>query len=89
MQTKLHIKKGDNVKVIAGDSKGQEGRVLSVDRKKYRALVEGINMVSKHEKPNAKNQEGGIVKKESTVHMSNLMVVDGKGIATRIKRAKG
>lgn len=88
MQTKLHIKKGDNVKVIAGDSKGQEGRVLSVDRKKYRALVEGINMVSKHEKPNAKNQEGGIVKKESPVHMSNLMVVDGKGIATRIKRAK-
>lgn len=86
MQTKLHIKKGDTVKVISGDSKGQQGRVLAVDRKKYRATVEGINMVSKHEKPNAKNQEGGIVKKEAPVHLSNLMLVDSKGVATRIKR---
>jgi len=88
MQTKLHIKKGDTVKVIAGDSRSQEGRVLSVDRKKNRALVEGINMVSKHEKPNAQNQEGGIVKKEAPVHISNLMVVDSKGAATRVRRAK-
>lgn len=82
---KLKIKKGDNVKVIAGDAKGQEGKVLSVDKEKMRALVEGVNMVSRHTKPNAKSPQGGIVKKESSIHLSNLMlVVDGK--ATRIGR---
>lgn len=82
---KLKIKKGDNVKVIAGDAKGQEGKVLSVDKEKMRALVEGVNMVSRHTKPNAKSPQGGIVKKESSIHVSNLMlVVDGK--ATRIGR---
>ena len=86
MQFKLKIKKGDIVKVIAGDSKGQQGRVLRVDVDKMRAIVEGINMISKHTRPNAKNQKGGIVKKEATVNISNLMVVDGSGNATRVGR---
>ncbi|MCM1169571.1 MAG: 50S ribosomal protein L24 [Bacteroides sp.] len=83
---KLHIKKGDTVKVLAGDDKGMQGKVLMVDREKLRAKVEGINMVSKHTKPNSKNPQGGIIKKEAGIHISNLMVVDGKGNATRIGR---
>ncbi len=86
MQSKFHIKKGDNVKVIAGNERGATGKVLSVDVKKRRAFVEGVNMVSKHTKPNASNPQGGIVKKEASIHLSNLMVVDGKGNATRIGR---
>jgi large subunit ribosomal protein L24 len=86
MQVKLHIKKGDTVKSIAGNSKGQQGKVLSVDRKKMRALVEGLNIVSKHTKPNAQNSQGGIIKQEAPIHISNLMVVDNKGNATRIGR---
>lgn len=83
---KLHIKKGDTVKVLAGDDKGMQGKVLMVDREKLRATVEGLNMVSKHTKPNSKNPQGGIVKKEAGIHISNLMVVDGKGTASRIGR---
>ncbi|MCX6230410.1 MAG: 50S ribosomal protein L24 [Bacteroidetes bacterium] len=86
MQTKLHIKKGDTVKVIAGNSRGMQGKVLVVNIKENTAIVEGINMVSKHTKPNAKNSQGGIVKQEAPVHISNLMVVDAKGNATRIGR---
>ncbi|NBC82012.1 MAG: 50S ribosomal protein L24 [Bacteroidetes bacterium] len=87
MQKKLHIKKGDTVAVIAGESKGQQGRVLEVFRKNNRAIVEGINMISKHTKPNAKNPQGGIVKQEAPIHISNLMVVDpSSGNATRIGR---
>jgi len=87
MQTKLHIKKGDTVIVSAGDSKGQQGRVLEVIREKNRAIVEGINLVSKHTKPNAKSPQGGIVKKEAPIHISNLSVADPKtGKATRIGR---
>ncbi len=86
MATKLHIKKGDNVKVIAGESKGQQGRVLSVDVDKNRAIVEGVNMVKKHTKPNAENPKGGIVSQEAPIHMSNLMIVDGAGNATRVGR---
>ena len=86
---KIHIKKGDSVKVIAGDSKGSQGKVLEVDVEKYRALVEGVNMVSKHTKANAKNPNGGIVKKEAPIHISNLMVIDAKGNATRIGRRMG
>lgn len=86
MQPKLHIKKGDTVKVITGNSRGMQGKVLVVDAKNYTAIVEGINLVSKHSKPNAKNTQGGIVKKEAPVHISNLMVVDSKGNATRIGR---
>lgn len=83
MQAKLHVKKGDLVKVIAGDSKGQEGKILSIDRVKTRAFVEGINLVSKHTKPNAKSPQGGIVKQEASVHISNLKVIEaGTGKAT-------
>jgi large subunit ribosomal protein L24 len=92
MAGKLHIKKGDIVKVIAGDSKGQEGKVLRIIVEKNKAIVEGINMVSKHTKPNAKNSKGGIVKKESPIHVSNLMVIDNSGKPVRIGRksdAKG
>lgn len=76
--SKLHIKKGDTVFVIAGESKGQRGRVLEVIRKKDRAIVEGVNMISKHQKPNAAHPQGGIIKKEAGVHISNLMLVDPK-----------
>jgi large subunit ribosomal protein L24 len=87
MQKKIHIKKGDTVFVNAGESKGQQGRVLEVLRKDQRAIVEGINMVSKHTKPNAKSPQGGIIKKEASVHISNLMLVDpSTGKATRIGR---
>ncbi len=83
---KLHIKKGDTVMVIAGDHKGQQGKVLRIDTEKYRAIVEGVNLVSKHTKPNAKNPQGGIVKQESPIHLSNLKVIDSTGKATRIGR---
>ncbi|MCF8378186.1 MAG: 50S ribosomal protein L24 [Bacteroidales bacterium] len=84
MRKKLHIKKGDNVMVISGNYKGQQGKVLFVDVEKSRAIVEGINMVSKHTKPNAENPKGGIVQKEGTIHASNLKLVDGSGKPTRI-----
>ena len=74
--SKLHIKKGDLVYVIAGESKGQQGKVLSVMIKDERALVEGVNMVSKHTKPNSKYPQGGIIKKEAPIHISNLMLID-------------
>lgn len=83
----MHIKKGDTVIVIAGDSKGQEGRVLSVNYEKNTAIVEGVNLVSKHTKPNAKSPQGGIIKKEAPVHVSNLMLKDPTtGKPTRIGR---
>ncbi len=85
-QVKLKIRKGDIVKVIAGDSKGQQGRVLEVVLDKRRVLVEGANMVSKSTKPNAKNTQGGIVKKEMPIHISNVMLIDGKGNTTRVGR---
>jgi large subunit ribosomal protein L24 len=81
---KLKIKKNDTVKVIAGEDKGQQGRVLRVLVEKDRAIVEGINLVSKHSKPTSANPQGGIVKREASIHISNLMLVDAKGIATRI-----
>lgn len=86
---KLHIKKGDTVYVNAGDDKGKTGRVLKVQVKKNRAIVEGINIVSKSTKPTAKYPQGGIVKLEAPVHISNLNVVDPKtGKATRIGRRR-
>lgn len=90
MQKKLHIKKGDNVIVITGNSKGQKGKVLEVNREDERAIVEGVNMVKKHTKPNAANPQGGIIEKEAPVHISNLMLVDPKsGKATRVGRRLG
>jgi len=89
MSVKLHIKKGDTVYVNAGDNKGQQGKVLEVIVDKERAIVEGVNMISKHTKPNAKNPQGGIVKQEAPIHISNLQPVDPKsGKPTRIGRKK-
>lgn len=85
-QAKLHVKKGDTVLVIAGDDKGKKGRILEVFNEKKRALVEGLNIVSRHTKPNAQNQQGGIIKKEAPINISNLKVVDKSGNATRIGR---
>ena len=82
----MHIKKGDTVYVNAGDDKGKTGRVLEVLVDKQRAIVEGLNMVSKHTKPNAKNPQGGIVKKEASIHISNLNPVDKNNKPTRIGR---
>ncbi|MEZ4853531.1 50S ribosomal protein L24 [Flavobacterium sp.] len=76
--TKLKIKSGDVVKVIAGESKGKEGKVLRVLRETNKAIVEGLNMVSKHTKPSAKNPQGGIVQKEAPIHISNLALIDSK-----------
>ncbi len=89
MQKKLHIKKDDTVRVLTGDFKGQEGKVLFVERKKNRALVEGLNIITKHVKPQADkaHPDGGRIEKEASIHLSNLMlVVDGE--ATRIGRKK-
>ena len=85
MRQKLHIKIGDTVKIISGESNGQEGKILTIDRKKNRAIVEGVNIIKKHEKPNATNPEGGIVEKESSIHISNIMIVSD-GDASRIGR---
>ncbi|MFY7936002.1 MAG: 50S ribosomal protein L24 [Flavobacterium sp.] len=76
--TKLKIKSGDTVRVIAGDHKGSEGKVLRVLKDKNRAIIEGVNMVSKHTKPSAKNPQGGIVKKEASMDISNVALVDPK-----------
>ena len=85
--TKLHIRKNDTVMVLAGEDKGKTGKVLKVLVEKQRAIVEGVNMVSKSTKPSAKNPQGGIVKQEAPIHISNLNVVDPKsGKATRIGR---
>lgn len=84
--SKLHIKKGDTVKVLSGTDNGKTGKITSVDREKGRAFVEGVNLVSKHTKPSAANPQGGILKREASVHISNLMVVDSKGQASRTGR---
>jgi large subunit ribosomal protein L24 len=76
MQKKLHIKKGDIVYVNAGDDKGKRGRVLEVNRDKMTAIVEGVNIVSRHTKPSAKHPQGGIIKMEAPIHISNLQVID-------------
>lgn len=87
MQPKFHIRKGDTVKVIAGNSKGKSGKVLSVLVSKQRAVVEGANMITKHVKPNAQNPQGSIEKLEGSIHISNLMVIDpATGESTRTGR---
>ncbi len=87
MMTKLKIKSGDIVTVIAGDHKGSEGKVLKVMIDDNKAIVEGVNMVSKHTKPSAKNPQGGIIKKEAPIHISNVMLWDAKAKApARVKR---
>ncbi len=82
---KLKIKSGDTVVVISGEHKGSEGKVLKVFIEKNKAIVEGVNLVSKHKKPSANSPQGGIVKKEAPIHISNLSLVDPKsGKATRV-----
>lgn len=83
---KFKLKKGDLVKIISGNARGEEGKIISIDTKKHRALVEGVNMISKHTKPNAKSPQGGIVKQEGSIHISNLMFVEG-GKTVRLGRS--
>jgi large subunit ribosomal protein L24 len=79
--SKIKLKKGDTVKVISGESRGQQGKIVTIDAKKMRAIVEGVNMISKSEKPSAKNTNGGITKKEGSIHITNLMLLqDGKTV---------
>lgn len=85
--SKLHIKKGDMVYVNSGNDRGKTGKVLEVFPKKERAIVEGVNIISKHTKPSPKNPQGGIIKKEASIHISNLNPLDSvKGVPTRIGR---
>ena len=87
--TKIKLKKDDIVVVLAGTSKGKEGKIIKVIPSTNRAIVEGVNMVSKHTKPNAANPQGGIIKQESSINISNLMLVDPKsGKPTRVGRRR-
>lgn len=90
MNRKFHIKKGDLVEVLAGVDKGKQGKVLEMIPSKERAIVEGVNFISKHTKPNAAYPQGGIIKKEAPIHISNLNIVDpSTKKPTRIGRKKG
>jgi len=80
---KLKLKSGDTVRVITGDHKGEEGKIRQVFFDKNKAIVDGVNLVSKHTKPSAKNPQGGIVKKEAPIHISNLMLLENK-ITTKV-----
>ena len=82
--TKLKIKTGDTVKVIAGDHKGEQGNVTKVFIEKNKAIVEGVNMIKKHTKPSAQSPQGGIVEKEAPIHISNLSLLTAKGEETRV-----
>jgi len=81
---KLKIKTGDIVRVIAGDHKGSEGKIITVFIEKNKAIVEGVNMIKKHMKPNAQNPQGGIVEKEAALQISNLSLINSKGETTRV-----
>jgi large subunit ribosomal protein L24 len=89
MDKRLKVKKGDTVKVISGGSKGAQGKVILMDRKKDRVLVEGVNMIKKHVKPGPSNPQGGIESREASIHISNVMVIDAAGNATRLGRRRG
>lgn len=84
MATKIKIKKGDTVRVITGSHKGTEGTVLSVSRETNKAIVGGVNLVKKHNKPNAQNPQGGITEKEAPIHISNLSLLTSEGKTTRV-----
>lgn len=87
--SKIHIRRGDQVKVLSGNHKGKESRVLRIITKSYRAIVEGVNVVTKHRKPSVKKPQGEIERKEAPIHISNLMLVDpSTGVATRIGRKR-
>ena len=81
---KIKIKKDDNILVIAGEHKGSEGKVVKIIKEKNRAIIEGVNMIKKHEKPSAQNPQGGIIEKEAAIHISNLSLVSSEGNATRV-----
>jgi large subunit ribosomal protein L24 len=85
MQKKLHVKVGDTVVVISGECKGDKGTILTIDRNKMRATVSGVNIVKRHNKPSASNPQGGIVEKEGSIHISNLML-EVNGVATKTGR---
>ncbi|MFM7428625.1 MAG: 50S ribosomal protein L24 [Flammeovirgaceae bacterium] len=86
-QPKLHVRKGDTVKILSGNDKGKEGKILEILIDKDRAIVEGINIITKHQKPSAGKPEGGIKKTEGTIHLSNLMLIEpGTGKAVRTGR---
>lgn len=84
MATKIKIKKGDTVRVIAGSEKGSEGTVVSISREKNKAIVEGVNLIKKHNKPNAQNPQGGITEMEAPIHISNLSLLTSEGKTTRV-----
>jgi len=84
MATKIKIKKGDTVRVIAGSNIGTEGSVLSVSRETNKAIVEGVNLVKKHNKPNAQNPQGGITEKEAPIDISNLSLLTSDGKTTKV-----
>jgi len=86
---KLHVKTGDTVKVIAGDDKGKTGRIVLVKKDVNKVIVEGVNMVTKHNKPSAKSPNGGITKQEAPIHASNVMLIDASGTAIRTGRKAG
>ena len=87
MQPKLHVRKGDTVQVIAGESKGKSGKVLEILTEKNRVIVEGLNLITKHQKPSARKPEGGIKKVEGTIHISNVALIDpATGKTTRTGR---
>ena len=81
---KTYLKKGDNVQIMTGRDKGKKGRIISINKMKYIAIVEGVNLVSKHTKPNQDNPKGGVLKKEAGIDISNLLLVDSKGKPSRI-----
>ncbi len=85
---KTYLKKGDNVQVMTGRDKGKKGRIISINKTQYTAIVEGLNLVSKHTKPNQENPKGGVLKKEAGINISNLLLTDSKGKPSKIgKRA--
>jgi large subunit ribosomal protein L24 len=84
--SKLHVKKGDTVLVLSGNDKGKQGKVMRVDVKNNRTIVEGVRIISKHTRPNTEHPQGGIIKQEAPIHISNLMVVDKNGTPSRIGR---
>ena len=81
---KTYLKKDDNVQIMTGRDKGKKGRIISINRSKYTAIVEGANLVSKHTKPNQDNPKGGVIKKEASINISNLLLVDSKGKPSKI-----
>ena len=89
MHKRYKVKKGDQVKVIAGEHKGKTGPIMEVDTSKDRVIVEGVNLVTKHIKPSATNPQGGVEETEAGIHISNVMVIDAQGNATRVGRRRG